>query len=742
MPKTLIIVESPTKAKTISKFLGKNYTVVSSMGHVRDLPKSKFGIDPEKKFKLQYQIPAKAKKTVSSLKEKAAKVDEVILATDEDREGEAIAWHLAYILKLDPSKTKRMVFHEITKSAINEALENPRYLDENLVDAQQARRALDRIVGYKLSPWLWNKVRLGLSAGRVQSVALRLIVDREREIQAFEPKEFWKIFGTFQATKGELTTELYEVDTKKFKKFDITDKTSADTLVSRLKTLDYSIDTIEKKQSSSAPGAPFITSSLQREAARKLYFSAKQTMTIAQKLYEGIPLGEKGQVGLITYMRTDSVNLSEQAIQAGRKEIEKFYGPEYVSDKPRRYKTKSKNAQEAHEAIRPTDPTLHPDLIKGYLDEGQYKLYSLIWGRFMATQMKPAVYDLTNVFVASADKSAKFKASGKVLKFEGFLKAYPDKRDDSYLPETTEGEKLTDAVISGEQNFTQPPARYSESSLVKALEDHAIGRPSTYASIISTIQARGYVEKNDDRRFFPTETGVIVTDMLVAHFPQIVDIDFTARMEQQFDEVAEGVDTYEKTLSDFYDPFIEQIEEKSKSVPKYEVKLGRKCPEDGGELVEKMGRFGKFIACSNYPTCKYTEQTEEEKKLSESVGEKPCSVCKEGTMQVKRGRFGPFLGCSRYPECKNIEKIEDKTGETCPQCEKGELVWKKGRKRGLKFKACNRYPDCDYIENKKSSAGVKPKKATVKKSATNKTTKKAPAKKKTSTTKKPTAKKN
>lgn len=704
MPKTLIIVESPTKAKTISKFLGTNYTVVSSMGHVRDLPKSKFGIDTDKTFQLQYQIPSKAKKTVANLKEKAAKVDEVIIATDEDREGEAIAWHLAYILKLNPLTTKRMVFHEITKSAINEALKNPRFLDENLVDAQQARRALDRIVGYKLSPWIWSKVRIGLSAGRVQSVALRLIVDREREIQAFQAQEFWKIFGHFRASEGDLVTELYEIDGKKYKKFDIVNQASADSLVNRLQILEYSIQKIEKKQSSSMPGAPFITSSLQREAARKLYFSAKQTMTVAQKLYEGIPLGERGQVGLITYMRTDSVNLSEQAIQTGRKEIAKLYGSEYVSDKPRRYKTKSKNAQEAHEAIRPTDPTIHPDLIKGYLEENQYKLYALIWGRFMATQMKPALYDLTNVYVASNDHSAIFKASGKVLQFEGYLKAYPDKKDDSFLPETTEGEKLTNAIISGEQNFTQPPARYSESSLVKALEDHEIGRPSTYASIISTIQARGYVEKNDDRRFFPTETGIIVTDMLVAHFAQIVDIEFTARMEQQFDDIAQGNHTYNQTIQEFYKPFIEQIEEKTKSVPKYEVKLDRKCPEcKDGELVEKMGRFGKFIACSNYPTCKYTEQTEEEKQLSETIEEKKCSACGEGLMQVKRGRFGPFLGCSRYPECKNIEKIEEKTGETCPKCEKGELVWKKGRSRGLKFKACNRYPDCDYIENKKNT---------------------------------------
>ncbi len=732
MSKALIIVESPTKAKTIGKFLGKDYIVVSSMGHIRDLPKSKIGVDPDDKFAITYEIPAKAKKTVTELKKLAKMSDEVILATDEDREGEAISWHLAHILKLKPNTTKRMVFHEITESAIKEALSHPRHIDSNLVDAQQARRALDRLVGYKLSPFLWQKVQRGLSAGRVQSVALRLIVDREREIEAFQAQEYWSIEGIFLAGDASLQipASLTHIKEKRLDKFAYKTERESQDLVSQLKSLSYRVKSIENKSVARNPYPPFITSSLQQDGARRLYLSAKQTMMIAQQLYEGVSLGAKGQTGLITYMRTDSTNLSRQAIAAAKAQIMTQFGEQYYQ--MRQFKTKAKNAQEAHEAIRPTDPSLTPEEVKPYLDDKQYKLYSLIWGRFMASQMKPAVFDTMNVSITDSEsQSYIFTATGKRLVFDGFMRVYDIKSEDVLLPQIQEGESLKTEDIRGDQHFTQPPARYSESSLVKALETHAIGRPSTYASIISTIQTRGYVVKNDDRRFAPTDIGKVVTDMLVAHFPHIVDIDFTAKVEEQFDEIAIGKDTYQKTMADFYTPFIQNLKEKEKHVERHrELITDRPCPLCGGQLEIKRSKFGKFIACTNYPECKYTEQSDEEKQLQADFGGEKCPNCSDGIMEVKSGRFGPFLGCSNYPTCKTIQKIEHKTGEKCPECGIGDMVFKKG-KRGP-FKACNRYPDCKYIEGAKKKAGN----YTVKKKAGAKSSsKKKVVKKKVSTKK-------
>lgn len=715
MSKALIIVESPTKAKTIARFLGKDYVVKSSMGHIRDLPKSKIGVDPAKDFEITYEIPAKAKKTVTELKKLAKSSEEVILATDEDREGEAISWHLAHILKLKPSSAKRMVFHEITESAIKEALANPRYIDLNLVDAQQARRALDRLVGYKLSPFLWKKVQRGLSAGRVQSVALRLIVDREREIESFQSQEYWTISGILNSNNDknlDINSTLTHIDNKRLDKFAFKSESESQNLVDKLQTLSYKVKSIENKAVSRNPYPPFITSSLQQDAARRLYFSAKQTMMIAQQLYEGIAIGSRGQIGLITYMRTDSTNLSAQAISAAKSEIVRQFGEKYYQS--RQFKTKSKNAQEAHEAIRPTDPSITPEEVKLYLDDKQYKLYTLIWSRFMASQMKPATFETMNVSIQDIESSKyTFSTNGKRLVFDGFMRVYDLKSEDVILPNLNEGENLATKKIEGEQHFTQPPARYSESSLVKALETNAIGRPSTYASIISTIQTRGYVVKNEDRRFAPTDIGKTVTDMLVEHFPQIVDIEFTAKVEEQFDEISLGKDTYQKAMADFYNPFEQNLKSKEKTVERHrEIITDRPCPECGGQLELKRSKFGKFVACTNYPECKYTDKSDEEKQLQADFGGEKCPNCDDGVMEVKSGRFGPFLGCSNYPTCKTIKKIENKTGEKCPECQIGDMVFKKG-KRGP-FKACNRYPECKYIEGakKKAASSYKSKKPT------------------------------
>ncbi len=715
----LVIVESPTKAKTIGKFLGSGYIVKSSFGHVRDLPKTKTGVDVEHDFAPHYLVPPKAKKIVAELKEDAKKADHVILATDEDREGEAIAWHLVQALGLDTKKgelkIERIVFHEITKSAIEKALEHPRDIDENLVDAQQARRVLDRLVGYELSPFLWKKIRYGLSAGRVQSVAVRLVVEREREIQAFKVEEYWSIEAEFLKHDQPIAIKarLIKIHDKTLDKMDIGDKEKAEKIVADAKTATYKIESIEQKETQRNPAPPFTTSTLQQEAARKLGMSAKQTMTIAQKLYEGIDIGERGHTGLITYMRTDSVNLSESAITQSQQEILKDFGKEYLVDGGRRFKTKSKGAQEAHEAIRPADLSIRPESIKKYLDAGQLKLYDLIWKRTIASQMQPARFEQTAIDIIGINhenKSFTFRANGQIMQFNGFIRAYTEGKDEDaaedliegQLPPVKEGEPLKTQSILPLQHFTEPPARFSDATLVKALEQHGIGRPSTYAPILTTIQDRGYVDK-EDKKYHPTETGFQVNDMLVENFPEIVDINFTSQIEEELDEIAEGKRKWVPVIREFYTPFEKNLKAKEKSVEKLIEMSETPCPHCGKMMIIKFGRMGKFLACPD-PESKVTMPLPEEAaviaELTEKTKDERCPKCGK-PMEVKRGRFGYFLGCSDYPNCKGISKIVTRIGFKCPECTTGDMLEKKSRGRGKVFYACSRFPDCTFAINQK-----------------------------------------
>ena len=708
----LIIVESPTKAKTITKFLGKGFKVKSSFGHVRDLPKNGMGVDIEKDFAPSYEIPDKARPKVSELLELSQKADEIILASDEDREGEAISWHLVEALGLDKKNKKtysRIVFHEITKNAIEKALENPRKIDLNLVDAQQARRVLDRLVGYELSPFLWKKIRRGLSAGRVQSVALRFIVEREREIQKFSSEEFWTIDAKLQkkGAKEEFNANLVQKNDEKIeqsvvlklfagdyksKKSIITNKKSADEITAELRTAKYVVNSVEEKETLRSPSAPFTTSTLQQAAISNFGFSAKQTMMVAQKLYEE---------GYITYMRTDSMNLSLESLMSAQKVIEKQFGKKYSLASPRYYKTKSKSAQEAHEAIRPTNMEKLPDELMPILEPNQYKLYRLIWNRTIACQMQNAKLNSVKAEIEANASKNKYllKASGSTVIFDGFLKVYATRaaNAESFLPPLKKGDELNALNILPTQKFTSAPPRYNEATLVKVLEENGIGRPSTYAPTISTIIERKYVDKNEEKRLFPLEIGFPVNDLLVENFPDIVSIDFTATIEKSFDEIAEGAKKWVPVIRDFYEPFHKLLEAKTKSVKKEDLleKLDKKCPECGGGLVMKFGRFGKFIACSNYPTCKYTEKTDAEKKEDEESSGIICDKC-GAPMVVKRGRFGAFLGCSKYPGCKNIMRIEQKTGLKCPKCSVGDVIARKSKK-GKMFYGCNKYPDCDFV---------------------------------------------
>ncbi len=718
MSKSLVIVESPTKAKTISRFLKGEYKVEASFGHIRDLPTSKMGVDIEHDFEPTYVVPPKAKKRVTELKKLAKDAQEIILATDEDREGEAIAWHLLHALgltKKQESKIKRIAFHEITKTAIDHALENPRELDLHLVDAQQARRVLDRLVGYELSPFLWKKVRRGLSAGRVQSVAVRLIVERERDIQKFKAQEYWSVEGTFNKDSN-FPGRLVKIDGKTLDKLAIKNEGEAKKITADLANQKATVIDIVKKEVRRNPAAPFITSTLQQDAARKLGFSAKQTMMYAQQLYEGVEIGEEGSTGLITYMRTDSVNLSDMALASAKEAILSKFGKEYVLPEPRKYASKSKNAQEAHEAIRPTDLMRDPESIKSHLDRNQFRLYDLIWKRTMATQMPEAVFDATSVDMEIPGEKKKyiFRANGQIVKFDGFIKAYTEGRDEEeaeaeevegLLPELKVGDKPKVEKIIPSQHFTQPPPRYTDATLIKALEEHGIGRPSTYAPTITTIQDRGYVDKTD-KKFSPTEIGFIVNDILVEHFPKVVDLEFTAKMEEELDEIANGDKEWVPVIRAFYDPFHENLKTKEKEVEKHVEQLDEKCPDSGHPLIIKFGRFGKFIACSNYPECKYTRPMPEEQKIIDENSGVICDVCGK-PMVVKFGRFGSFLGCSGYPECKNIKKIQKGTGVTCSLCEEGELVERKS-KRGI-FYSCSRYPKCKFALNLKPTGEKCPK---------------------------------
>ncbi|MBI2098156.1 MAG: type I DNA topoisomerase [Candidatus Wildermuthbacteria bacterium] len=648
--KKLVIVESPTKARTIQQFIGKEYNVLSSFGHVRDLPKSKLGVDTEKNFEPSYVIPTKAKKTVSLLKKESAKTDQVILATDEDREGESIAWHLAQTLGL--KSPERIVFHEITKQAIQEALQNPRKIDQNLVEAQQGRRILDRLVGYKLSPFLWRKVARRLSAGRVQSVAVRLVVDREREIEKFKAEEYWSVEALFEKENKEFGAQLSQKDGKPLGKLDIHSKQEADQILKELGGAIYTVASIEKKETRKNPLPPFTTSTLQQTAASRLGFPARLTMSVAQQLYEQ---------GRITYHRTDSLNLAQSALAGAKELISKEYGQAYWAGSFRQFKTKSKGAQEAHEAIRPTDPDRKPGTLR--LTPQQTKLYQLIWQRFIASQMAQAVFDATSIDIQANQYT--FRATGQMLKFPGFLKAYSMKFEEMDLPAIEKGETLKLQKLLEQQHFTQPPPRYNEASLIKMLEQHGIGRPSTYAPILSTIQDRNYVEKDDQRRLRPTEIGIAVNDLLVEHFPEIVDIDFTAEMEEDLDKIAEGKKEWQPMIKEFYGPFAKNLEKKEAEVSRRTIaveKTDKICPECGKALLIRFGRYGKFFACSGFPECKYTAS------LGENTIDVPCPKCKKGQLEAKRTkRKKIFYGCNQYPAC-DFALWDKPTGEKCKTC--------------------------------------------------------------------------
>ena len=670
MAKNLVIVESPTKARTISRFLGSDFIVESSYGHVRDLPKSNLGIDVEKNFEPHYIIPLKSRKNVNKLKKEAKTAKKIILATDEDREGEAIAWHLLSALGLEDKpgdQIERIVFHEITKHAIEDALKNPRDIDLKQVNAQQARRILDRLVGYKLSPFLWKKMYRGLSAGRVQSVAVRIIVEREREIEKFKAQEYWSIVASLLKTrtarienqqhKQQFEANLIKIGDKTLDKFDIANAEDAEKIMKNLEGAKWTIENVEKKAISKNPLPPYMTSTLQQDAFRRLGFSSKQTMMFAQQLYEGVELGEEGATGLITYMRTDSLNLSEDSLQDAASFIKKEAGDRYALPSPRRFKTTSKGAQEAHEAIRPTDPARAPESIKQFLDQRQFRLYDLIWRRFIASQMPAAIFDSTAVDIAATTSNRQpvasyytFRANGQVMKFDGFLKIYPMKFSEAELPELAKDDALECQEIKPLQHFTQPPPRFSEATLVKILEKNGIGRPSTYAPIISTILARKYVERHERRYLKPTEVGFLVNDMLVEHFPEIVDIQFTAKMEEELDEIAEGKMEWQPVIREFYEPFAKHLESKYEEVKKHEITetTDEVCEKCGKPMVVKLGRFGKFLACSGFPECKTTKTLKQE---PQTIGMK-CPKCVEGDVIMRRTKRGKvFFGCSRYPNC-------------------------------------------------------------------------------------------
>ena len=691
MGKNLIIVESPAKARTIKNFLGKNYEVIASKGHIRDLPKSSFGIKIEdNRFEPQYRVDKEHSQVVKQIKDLAKKSDKIYIATDEDREGEAIGYHIAKAIGKEPTNLPRIVFHEITKTAIKNALENPRQIDMNRVNAQQARRLLDRIVGYKLSPLLSSKIQRGLSAGRVQSAALKLVVDREREIKAFVPQEYWSVEAIFNEN---IESQLVEFQGKKIEKLTIKHQDEAKNIVDTLKNEEFKVSKIEKKQRITKSPAPFMTSTLQQAASTQLGFSPKKTMMIAQKLYEGVQT-DKGITGVITYMRTDSLNIAKEAVEAAREKIEKTFGKSYLPSKPKVYTTKSKGAQEAHEAIRPTMIDFTPQIAANYLSADELKLYTLIYNRFLASQAKDAIFETQTIYFSSKD--GVFKANGRRLVFDGFYKILGGAEKEKLLPELKVEEDVKLSKIEAIQHFTEPPARYSEASLIKKLESLGIGRPSTYAPTIALLQARDYI-KIEKKQLIPTDIAFKVIEVLEKHFPNIVDSSFTAKMEEELDEIASAKKDWQKVLLDFYKPFMDQIEKGKSEIKsqKIAIPVGRKCPECGAELVKRKGRFGEFIACSAFPKCKYTEQINEEKK--EESSQEICEKC-GSEMVIKRGPKGEFLACSAYPKCKNtkpLKKVEPKKlNVKCPECG-GDIVERFSR-RG-KFYGCANYPKCTFI---------------------------------------------
>jgi DNA topoisomerase-1 len=720
--KSLVIVESPAKANTINKYLGKDFVVKASLGHVKDLPKSKLGVDIEHDFEPVYDVIPGKEKVIRDLRTAAKSADRILLAADPDREGEAICQHLKEILDGSKAEVFRVLFNEITPKAIRAAVDNPGRINQHIVDAQQARRILDRLVGYQISPLLWDKVRRGISAGRVQTVALRLIVEREREVLAFKPEEYWSITAKLEGQEP----PPFDARLAKFKgkTAEVKTQAEADHVLSIVKNSDFLVESVVTKEKKRNPVPPFTTSKLQQDAARRLRFTVKKTMMLAQRLYEGIELGEEGRIGLITYMRTDSTRISDDAMQMVRSYVSDVYGGPYLPEKPVIYKSK-KDAQDAHEAIRPTFVGRRPDDIKQYLSEDELKLYRLIWTRFVASQMNPAVYDQTTVEISAKDYL--FRASGRVMKFDGFLAVYEESKDedakldqdeeqDITLPPLKQGEKVRLIDITPRQHFTEPPPRYTEASLVKMLEEKGIGRPSTYATILTTIQDREYVTK-DQGKFRPTELGTVVTEMLVKHFEDIFDVQYTARMEEELDEVEDGKMTWVKALEEFYKKFQKDLKQASKNMEnlkKQEIPTDEVCEKCGSKMVIKWGQFGRFMACSAYPECKNTKEIAAPEEAAKEGGEgaaesepEPCENCGK-PMTLKRGRFGQFLACTGYPECKTTRKIaagskaakkpDVALDETCPQCGQAKLMLREGRFG--EFISCGNYPKCKYIKPK------------------------------------------
>ena len=711
----LVVVESPAKASTIQKYLGKGFKVLASYGHVRDLIPKEGAVDTAHDFKMDYQTIDRNAKHVDAMVKAMSQVDGLLLATDPDREGEAIAWHVYELLKnkktLKDKTVGRVVFHQITKKAIQEAVEHPRDIAMDLVNAQQARRALDFLVGFTLSPLLWKKIRAGLSAGRVQSPALRLIVEREEEIEKFLSQEYWSIHAKAVAKKKEFTSKLIQYNGEKVEQFTFTnEKISHDALAILKKSAngELTVTKVVKRERKRNPAPPFITSTVQQEAARKLGFTAQRTMQVAQQLYEGITLGEES-VGLITYMRTDSVTLATEAVAEIRELIATRYGADNLPDEPRTYKTKSKNAQEAHEAIRPTSAALIPEDIKAHLTTEQYKLYNLIWKRTIACQMIEAT--MNTVAVDLSAENHIFRANGSVIAKPGFMTVYQEgiddkKKDDAetdddeenILPPMEEGQVVAVNDIIGDQHFTEPPPRFTEASLVKALEEHDIGRPSTYASILSTLRQREYVEM-DNKRFKPTDVGRVVNRFLTNYFTKYVDYDFTAQLEEQLDDIARGDKEWVPVLREFWDPFKKLIDDTQENVQRADVtqeKLDENCPKCGKQLSIRLGKRGRFIGCTAYPECDYTRNMDGVDNTIEVVADRKCPDC-QSDLIIRHGKFGKFIGCSNYPKCKFIESLEKPkdTEVTCPKCKEGHILERKSR-RGKVFFSCERYPKCDY----------------------------------------------
>ena len=716
MPKSLVVVESPAKAKTIKKILGRDYLVESSVGHIRDLPKKELGVDIENAFTPKYVLIRGKGKVIKALTESAKKVDTIYLAADPDREGEAICWHLAEELKKAKKPIYRIVYNEVTKGAILEAIQRPGQINMALVDAQQARRVLDRLVGYQISPILWRSVKPGLSAGRVQSVAVRLICTREAEIEAFKPQEYWTLTATLSPTAGpssrsRFLAKLHRIGKEKGKINNygfLINETRAKELAADAQTQTYIVEKVVKKERKQRPVPPFITSSLQQEASRKLRFTAKRTMRIAQQLYEGVELGSEGSVGLITYMRTDSTRLAQDALTSAREFIKTTYGAEYLPARAMQYRSK-KGAQDAHEAVRPSVPLRTPTAVKPYLNDEQYRLYELIWKRFIACQMKPAVLDATTIDIKAGQYL--FRATGSVIKFKGFRTIYMEGQDDvptdsdsnseedTTLPAVKEGERLALHKLEPKQHFTQPPPRYNEATLVKALEAKEIGRPSTYATILSTIQDRGYAEK-DRGRLLPTDIGRLVNQLLIHGFPNIVDVEFTAKMEEQLDTVADGKVEWVRALSEFYPPFQTALKEAPDKM--YEARKAMEteseetCEKCGGKMIVKWGRYGRFLGCANYPECQNIKRLNGDDIVSAEPEptDRKCEKCGE-PMVIKMSRAGAkFLSCSGYPKCKNAKPLP--MGIDCPEQDCDGYLGERRTRRGKIFYGCSNYPKCEF----------------------------------------------